>query len=175
MHLPKFRIKWKFQALKLWDFTLHVPIIPQVSTVLVLEFYAQRANILRQKLYILSEVIFVDIFNQTIFYHLTKRNEFSHLLLDAKKGKKPPVTIWLWSHGYVARAVSQTFIWLMINTWWTRSLNLMSTNDFRGRLLLWKATYLRTLAIWIGYFYNPLFLRFLPILSPSGNLEKWDM
>lgn len=95
--------------------------------------------------------------------------------LMPKKGKKAPVKIWLWSHGYVAMAVSQTFIWLMINTWWTRSLNLMSTNDFRGRLLLWKSTYLRTLAIWIFYFYNPLFLRFLPVLSQSGNLEKRDM
>ena len=52
------------------------------------QYYAQRANILRQKLYILSEVIFVDIFNQAIFSRLTNRNQFSHLLLNAKKGKK---------------------------------------------------------------------------------------
>lgn len=84
-----------------------MPIIPQVSTVLVLEFYAQRANSLREKLYMLSEVIFVDIFNQTIFSHLTKRNEFSHLLLDAKKRKKGTcqdlaVEPWVCSHGCVS-------------------------------------------------------------------------
>ena len=91
--------------------------------------------------------------------------------LMPKKGKKPPVKIWLRSHVLCSHGCVSN-IWLMINTWWTRSLNLMSTNDFRGRLLLWKSTYLRTLAIWIFYFYNPLFLRFLPILSQSGNLEK---